>query len=155
MTVLSNVRHTYITPPGEGFLPRDTAQHHRQWALKVIGDAVENAGVSMHDLDCICFTKGRSILYSLIELMRINVGCRTRDGCASAVRCSRCSDAVSPIRQASRRRKSLRRPCVPFILPSSHRTKLTYWATYRVDRHRNGPQHHWRTEPRRSVRLGR
>ncbi|KAI0257593.1 O-sialoglycoprotein endopeptidase [Lactifluus subvellereus] len=41
-TVLSNVRHTYITPPGEGFLPRDTAAHHRQWALKVIEDAVAN-----------------------------------------------------------------------------------------------------------------
>ncbi|TFY59890.1 hypothetical protein EVG20_g7622 [Dentipellis fragilis] len=57
-SVLSNVRHTYITPPGEGFLPRDTAQHHREWALKVINDAVKKAGISMHDLDCICFTKG-------------------------------------------------------------------------------------------------
>lgn len=27
--VLSNVRHTYVAPPGEGFLPRDTAKHHR------------------------------------------------------------------------------------------------------------------------------
>ncbi|KAI0002059.1 O-sialoglycoprotein endopeptidase [Russula vinacea] len=44
-TVLSNVRHTYITPPGEGFLPRDTAAHHRQWALKVIQDAITNSGV--------------------------------------------------------------------------------------------------------------
>ncbi|GJE85985.1 O-sialoglyco protein endopeptidase [Phanerochaete sordida] len=57
-TVLSNVRHTYITPPGEGFLPRDTAKHHRDWALTVINDALHKAGVSMHDLDCICFTKG-------------------------------------------------------------------------------------------------
>ncbi|KAI0307770.1 O-sialoglycoprotein endopeptidase [Multifurca ochricompacta] len=57
-TVLSNVRHTYITPPGEGFLPRDTAVHHRQWALKVIEDAVTISSVSMHDLDCICYTKG-------------------------------------------------------------------------------------------------
>jgi N6-L-threonylcarbamoyladenine synthase len=59
-TVLSNVRHTYITPPGEGFLPRDTAVHHRQWALKVIQDAITKSGISMHDLDCICYTKGRS-----------------------------------------------------------------------------------------------
>jgi N6-L-threonylcarbamoyladenine synthase len=58
-TVLSNVRHTYITPPGEGFLPRDTAAHHRQWALKVIQDAITNSGVGMHDLDCICYTKGQ------------------------------------------------------------------------------------------------
>jgi len=56
--VLSNVRHTYITPPGEGFLPRDTAVHHRQWALKVIQDAIAKSGISMHDLDCICYTKG-------------------------------------------------------------------------------------------------
>ncbi|KAL4069571.1 glycoprotease family-domain-containing protein [Scleroderma citrinum] len=57
-TVLANIRHTYITPPGEGFLPRDTAQHHREWAIKVIKDAVLRAGISIHDLDCICYTKG-------------------------------------------------------------------------------------------------
>jgi len=58
VNVLSNVRHTYITPPGEGFLPRDTAQHHRQWALKVIRDTIEQAEIQMKDLDCICYTKG-------------------------------------------------------------------------------------------------
>ncbi|CAD6342042.1 unnamed protein product [Miscanthus lutarioriparius] len=26
--ILSNPRHTYVTPPGHGFLPRETAQHH-------------------------------------------------------------------------------------------------------------------------------
>jgi len=56
--VLSNVRHTYVTPPGEGFLPRDTAQHHREWVLKVIRDSFSKTGISMHDLDCICYTKG-------------------------------------------------------------------------------------------------
>lgn len=59
-TVLSNVRHTYITPPGEGFQPRDTALHHREWALKVISDSLAEAGVSVSDLDCICYTKGTS-----------------------------------------------------------------------------------------------
>ncbi|KXN89911.1 putative tRNA threonylcarbamoyladenosine biosynthesis protein KAE1 [Leucoagaricus sp. SymC.cos] len=58
-TVLSNVRHTYITPPCEGFQPRDTALHHREWALKVINDCLAKANVSVHDVDCICFTKGR------------------------------------------------------------------------------------------------
>lgn len=47
-----------MTPPGEGFQPRDTALHHREWALKVIDECVVKAGVSMHDLDCICFTQG-------------------------------------------------------------------------------------------------
>ncbi|KAG1716537.1 hypothetical protein ID866_589 [Astraeus odoratus] len=56
--VLANVRHTYITPPGEGFLPRDTAQHHREWAITVIKDAISQARISFHDLDCICYTKG-------------------------------------------------------------------------------------------------
>ncbi|EEB93345.1 hypothetical protein MPER_08009, partial [Moniliophthora perniciosa FA553] len=57
-TVLSNIRHTYITPPGEGFQPRDTALHHREWAMKVIDECLTKAEVSMHDLDCICYTKG-------------------------------------------------------------------------------------------------
>ncbi|KAJ7837487.1 glycoprotease family-domain-containing protein [Mycena olivaceomarginata] len=56
--VLSNIRHTYITPPGEGFQPRDTALHHREWALKIINECLVKANVSMHDVDCICFTKG-------------------------------------------------------------------------------------------------
>lgn len=58
MVVLSNVRHTYITPPGEGFQPRDTAQHHREWSLTVIRDAMKKAGVTMSELECICFTQG-------------------------------------------------------------------------------------------------
>ncbi|KAG6832450.1 putative tRNA threonylcarbamoyladenosine biosynthesis protein kae1 [Tricholoma furcatifolium] len=57
-SVLSNIRHTYITPPGEGFQPRDTALHHREWALKMIRQCLDQAGVSIHDLDCICYTKG-------------------------------------------------------------------------------------------------
>ncbi|KAG9031905.1 putative tRNA threonylcarbamoyladenosine biosynthesis protein kae1 [Tulasnella sp. JGI-2019a] len=56
--ILSNVRHTYITPPGEGFLPRDTAQHHRDWIMDVLADSLKAARVSMHDIDCICYTKG-------------------------------------------------------------------------------------------------
>ncbi|TFK76983.1 peptidase M22, glycoprotease [Pluteus cervinus] len=56
--VLSNLRHTYITPPGEGFQPRDTALHHREWAIRLIDDSLKKAGISVHDLDCICYTKG-------------------------------------------------------------------------------------------------
>lgn len=61
VTVLSNVRHTYITPPGEGFLPSDTARHHREWVVRVIEEAVRKAGVRVGDLDCIAFTKGNII----------------------------------------------------------------------------------------------
>ncbi|KAL7413421.1 glycoprotease family-domain-containing protein [Mrakia frigida] len=57
-TVLSNVRHTYITPPGEGFLPTDTAKHHRDWAVGVIRDAMVGAGVGWESVDVIAYTKG-------------------------------------------------------------------------------------------------
>ena len=38
--VLSNVRHTYIAPPGEGFRPRDVAIHHQQHILGVLKKAL-------------------------------------------------------------------------------------------------------------------
>ncbi|KZT06815.1 peptidase M22 glycoprotease [Laetiporus sulphureus 93-53] len=67
-TVMSNIRHTYVTPPGEGFLPRDTAQHHREWASTVINDALKKAGVSLHDIDCICYTKGPGMGAPLVSV---------------------------------------------------------------------------------------
>lgn len=56
--ILSNVRHTYITPPGEGFLPRETAQHHRKHVLDVLQKALDDARISLKDVDVICYTKG-------------------------------------------------------------------------------------------------
>ncbi|CDH48208.1 glycoprotein endopeptidase kae1 [Lichtheimia corymbifera JMRC:FSU:9682] len=56
--ILANVRDTYITPPGEGFLPRDTAQHHRDCILAVMKKAMDQAQVKPEDIDVICFTKG-------------------------------------------------------------------------------------------------
>lgn len=56
--VLANVRHTYITPPGTGFLPGETARHHRQHILGLIHEALSQASISFEDIDCICYTKG-------------------------------------------------------------------------------------------------
>ncbi|EPQ30754.1 uncharacterized protein PFL1_01655 [Pseudozyma flocculosa PF-1] len=57
--VLSNVRHTYVTPPGHGFQPSDTAKHHKEWIIKVVKEAVRRSGLdSLDDVDCICYTKG-------------------------------------------------------------------------------------------------
>lgn len=56
--VLLNVRDTYMTPPGEGFLPRDTARHHRNWVVRVLKRALAEAGVLGDDLDVICYTQG-------------------------------------------------------------------------------------------------
>eukprot|EP00055_Hartaetosiga_balthica_P011203 m.50175 g.50175 ORF g.50175 m.50175 type:complete len:337 (+) comp7496_c0_seq5:88-1098(+) len=56
--VLSNERETYITPPGEGFQPRETARHHRAQVLGILKRALEKAKISPADIDCVCFTKG-------------------------------------------------------------------------------------------------
>lgn len=56
--ILSNVRRTYITPPGTGFLPRETAQHHSEHILGLIREALQAAGVDPKQLSCICYTKG-------------------------------------------------------------------------------------------------
>ncbi|TKA75959.1 tRNA N6-adenosine threonylcarbamoyltransferase [Cryomyces minteri] len=56
--ILANLRHTYVSPPGSGFLPKDTAQHHRRWVVRLVKQAMKQAGVTVEDVDCICFTKG-------------------------------------------------------------------------------------------------
>ena len=56
--ILSNIRHTYVSPPGEGFLPKDTAKHHRAWIVKLVKQALREAGITVKDVDCICYTKG-------------------------------------------------------------------------------------------------
>lgn len=58
--ILANVRDTYITPPGEGFLPRDTARHHKNWCIRLIKQALKEASIvnPSLDIDVICFTKG-------------------------------------------------------------------------------------------------
>ncbi|GAO50959.1 hypothetical protein G7K_5076-t1 [Saitoella complicata NRRL Y-17804] len=56
--VLSNLRHTYITPPGSGFLPRDTAKHHKAWVVRLVRQALKESGVKVREVDCICFTRG-------------------------------------------------------------------------------------------------
>lgn len=56
--ILANLRHTYVSPPGEGFLPKDTAKHHRSWVVRLVKQAMRQAGVTVQDVDCICYTKG-------------------------------------------------------------------------------------------------
>jgi N6-L-threonylcarbamoyladenine synthase len=55
---LANVRRTYVTPPGSGFLPKDTALHHRSVILALISEALHEANLNIKDISVICFTKG-------------------------------------------------------------------------------------------------
>jgi len=57
-TVLSNIRHTFVPPPGTGFLPKDTAAHHRAFFVRVAKQALTQAGVPISSIDCICYTRG-------------------------------------------------------------------------------------------------
>jgi N6-L-threonylcarbamoyladenine synthase len=34
--ILSNPRKTFITPPGTGFLPKETGEHHRLHILSIV-----------------------------------------------------------------------------------------------------------------------
>ncbi|KAK7789581.1 hypothetical protein R5R35_009949 [Gryllus longicercus] len=56
--VLANCRQTYISPPGEGFLPRETAQHHREKIIGLVREALTVSGISPDNIDVVCYTKG-------------------------------------------------------------------------------------------------
>ena len=66
--ILSNPRKTYITPPGTGFLPRETAEHHRRVILDIVQQALDEAGIKPADLDCLCYTKGPGMGAPLVSV---------------------------------------------------------------------------------------
>jgi N6-L-threonylcarbamoyladenine synthase len=57
-TIYANPRFTYITPPGTGFMPKETAEHHRMKILGLIKSAFEEAKMTFDDITLICYTKG-------------------------------------------------------------------------------------------------
>ncbi len=56
--ILSNPRLTFITPPGTGFLPKETGDHHRLHILELVNQALSEAQLKMKDISVICYTKG-------------------------------------------------------------------------------------------------
>ncbi|KAK6028851.1 peptidase, M22 family [Ostertagia ostertagi] len=58
--VLSNPRATFHAPPGEGFRPSETAQHHRQHILRILSKALAEADIKNpeKEIDAIAYTKG-------------------------------------------------------------------------------------------------
>lgn len=57
-SILSNPRKTYITRPGQGFLPRETAWHHQKHVSQLVKQALTEANLEPSDIDIICYTKG-------------------------------------------------------------------------------------------------
>ncbi|KAI0897917.1 O-sialoglycoprotein endopeptidase [Annulohypoxylon nitens] len=58
--ILANIRHTFVSPPGTGFLPKDTARHHRAYFSQLTKSALASAGIAdpSSQLSCVCYTKG-------------------------------------------------------------------------------------------------
>ena len=69
--ILANQRVTYVPPPGHGFLPKDTAAHHRKHILQLIKDSLTEASISPKDIDCICFTKGPGMANPLLVVAQV------------------------------------------------------------------------------------
>jgi N6-L-threonylcarbamoyladenine synthase len=63
--ILANPRKTFITPPGQGFRPKETADHHRREVLGILKNALEIANLTLDqigmikfNIDVFCYTKG-------------------------------------------------------------------------------------------------
>ncbi len=48
--ILSNPRSTFVTPPGTGFLPRETAQHHQNHIVRLVRCALRDAGIKTSEV---------------------------------------------------------------------------------------------------------
>lgn len=46
-TIYANPRYTFITPPGTGFLPKETAEHHKTKVLPLIHEALKEAKLTL------------------------------------------------------------------------------------------------------------
>lgn len=66
--VLANERETYITPPGEGFLPKETAHHHRSKIHDILKRALVVSDVKPQDIDVVCYTKGPGMAPPLLAV---------------------------------------------------------------------------------------
>ena len=63
--ILANPRETFITPPGTGFRPSETAAHHRKKILPLVKKALKEAQITPKQIDALAYTKG------FLNLLRI------------------------------------------------------------------------------------
>nr|CAG4637007.1 EOG090X067V [Ceriodaphnia reticulata] len=66
--VLANPRRTFITPPGQGFKPVDTARHHQLNIVDLLKEAFKEAMISPQDIDVVCYTKGPGLGAPLVSV---------------------------------------------------------------------------------------
>lgn len=51
-----------------GFLPRETAQHHRANIISLIQESLLKAAIKPHEIDVICYTKGPGMAPPLVSV---------------------------------------------------------------------------------------
>lgn len=56
-SILANEKHSYATESG-GMIPREIAEHHLEWAAKVLQSALQKAGIKIKDIDVVSFSQG-------------------------------------------------------------------------------------------------
>jgi len=56
--ILANPRKTFNAPPGQGFRPKEAADHHRSKVLELLKTALEMAKITLEEVDLLCYTKG-------------------------------------------------------------------------------------------------
>nr|CAG4650150.1 EOG090X067V [Sida crystallina] len=66
--VLANPRRTFITPPGEGFKPVDTAKHHQSQIIGLLQEALAKAKIQPNEIDVVCYTKGPGMGAPLVSV---------------------------------------------------------------------------------------
>jgi len=58
--VLANALHTHVPAEG-GFVPRELAEHHAKHFPAVLREALEEAGISLRDVELVAFSQGPGI----------------------------------------------------------------------------------------------
>ena len=56
--ILSDVRKIYRPPEGEGIHPREASRHHVENSAQVLSESLQNANVSISDLDMVAYAAG-------------------------------------------------------------------------------------------------
>ncbi|SOV79894.1 tRNA N6-adenosine threonylcarbamoyltransferase [Plasmodium reichenowi] len=61
MKILVNMRRTYISEIGCGFIPREISAHHRYYIVDMIKSCLKKVNIKISDITLICYTKGPGI----------------------------------------------------------------------------------------------
>lgn len=61
MKILVNMRRTFVSETGCGFIPREINAHHRHFIIEMLEECLKKVNINIKDIDLICYTKGPGI----------------------------------------------------------------------------------------------